>query len=31
LVGVLIVSGLPHLDDHDLIVNSLREFLKGRK
>ena len=31
LVGVLIVSGLPHLDDHDLIVDSLREYLKGEK
>ena len=31
LVGVLIVSGLPHLDDHDLIVDSLREYLKGKK
>lgn len=31
LVAVLIVSGLPHLDDHDLIVDSLRTFLKGGK
>ena len=30
LVGIAVVSGLPHLDDHDLIVEHLRAFRKNR-
>lgn len=29
-VGSICVSGLPHLDDHRLIVDTLAEFLSGR-
>ncbi len=28
VVGTICVSGLPHLEDHQLIVDSLREYLK---
>lgn len=31
LVGMAIVSGLPHEDDHEFIVESLTEFKKGLK
>ena len=30
LVGIAVVSGLPHLDDHDLIVEHLRLLKKKR-
>ena len=29
VVGTICVSGLPHLEDHQLIVDSLREYLKS--
>lgn len=31
VVGTICVSGLPHLEDHQLIVDSLREYLKQQK
>ena len=30
LVGIAVVSGLPHLDDHDLIVEHLRKLKEKR-
>ena len=30
-VGTVTVSGLPQKDDHDLVVESIREFLAARK
>lgn len=30
-VGVVAVSGLPQIEDHDLLVNALREFLRGEQ
>ena len=30
-VGVVAVSGLPQLEDHELVVNQLREFLRGEQ
>jgi uncharacterized protein (UPF0303 family) len=29
-IGSIIVSGLPHKEDHDLIVLALREYLNGK-
>jgi uncharacterized protein (UPF0303 family) len=31
LVGMAIVSGLPHEEDHEFIVESLKEFKRGLK
>jgi uncharacterized protein (UPF0303 family) len=29
VVAIATVSGLPHIDDHHLVVAALREFAKG--